>query len=87
MNNLGYLNPYRDQIECPMIKELFEYEDEINELRSHIHKLSKLSDNLEKNIIQKYPLLSHIGVYSPKDITSEYVYYINNKHQSVQSHD
>jgi hypothetical protein len=70
-----------------MIKELFECEDEINELKNHIHKLSKLSYDLEKNIIQKYPLLSGGEFAGPMNITSEYVYYINNKHQSVQSHD
>lgn len=81
---------YRDQIECPMIKELFTQTDKINELKSIAHKLSVLNDDLKNNIIKKYPLLENMyprDSHLHENFTFEFVYYINSKHLGTMSRD
>lgn len=77
MNSLSILKHYRDQIQCPIVKEFFDSLDKKSELLVKIN-------NLECAILQKYPLLRDVNSYQQDDpINGEYVYYINNKHQSV----
>lgn len=61
---VNFIYPHRDQIECPMIKEFFTRNDEINKIKSaaalEINKLSSINNNLEYKIRQKYPLLANL---------------------------
>lgn len=75
---LSVFNNHRDRIECPVVKEFLESLDKIN-------KLSIVVNRLEAAIMEKYPLLHNINIYNCDNdkVNGEYVYYINNKHQST----
>lgn len=84
-------------IECPKIKELFTLypvthnrardvrvsEDILAKYRHHKTALEKFqkATKLEEEVMERYPLLN--TYYSYHNVLKEYVYYINNKYQTV----
>lgn len=95
---LKALRQYRDQIECPKVKELLElypvrdsrgeYADEIIRRYKHYKVATAVLDKvnqLEQTVLEKYPLLHNISHYhyGGQNLNREYIYYINSKYQST----